>query len=84
MVFIILLFLVYIINNIFLHYKDQLLNYFYNKYKKIYLNYQAFLGKISIIYYIDYFFYEGLLFIITHSIPYESLNIDLHTFVKRD
>lgn len=90
MFFIILLFIVYIINNVFLHYKDVLLNYFDNKYIKLYINYQVFLGKISIIYLpiIIIFFMlglcKGLLFLITHTIPFENLDIDLHTFMKRN
>ena len=90
MVFIILLFIVYIINNVFLHYKDVLLNYFDNKYIKLYIHYQVLLGRISIIYMpilIIFFMLglcKGLLFLINHPIPFESLNIDLHTYIKRD
>jgi hypothetical protein len=90
MVFIILLFVIYIINNIFLHYKDVLLKYFDNKYIRLYINYQVVLGRVSIIYLpmLIIFFMVGLCnglhFLITHTIPYDNLAIDLHTYVRRD
>lgn len=86
---IIILFIVYAINNILLHNKDVFLNYFDNKYIKLYINYQIFLGKISIVIMpivILFFMFglmKGLYFLITHPVPFECLDIDLHTFVKR-
>ena len=90
MIFIILLFVSYTINNIFLHYKDVLLNYFDNKYLRLYFNYQVILSRLFILYMPIIIIISmvglctGILFLITHTIPYEFLDIDLHTFIKRD
>ena len=84
----ILLFLFYIINNMFVLNKDKILNKFDNKFIKLYIKYQSFLAKLSLIY-LPVFILVGLLilchgfyFLIKYQIPYESLNIDLHTFVS--
>ena len=68
--------------------KDKILNKFDNKFIKLYIKYQSFLAKLSLIY-LPVFILVGLLilchgfyFLIKYQIPYESLNIDLHTFVS--
>ena len=84
----ILLFIFYIINNLFLLNKDKIINKFDNKFIKLYIKYQLFLAKLSLIY-LPIFILVGLLilchgfyFLIKYQIPYESLNIDLHTYIS--
>ena len=85
---IISLFLFYIINVIFILNKDKIINRFNNKYIKLYLKYQAFLAKISLIYapllilFGLFVLAHGLTFLFTHQIPYMDLGIDLHTYVS--
>jgi hypothetical protein len=84
----IFLFIFYIINNIIILNKDKILSKFENKYIKIYIKYQTFLAKLSLIY-VPIFILLGLIvlahglhFTITHQIPYDSLGIELHTYVS--
>lgn len=84
----IFLFLFYIINNIIILNKDKILSRFENKYIKYYLKYQSFLVHLSLIY-LPILIVIGLLvlthglyFLITHQIPYESLGVDLHSYVS--
>ena len=82
------LFIFYIINIIFLFNKDKILNKYNNKYIKFYIKYQSFLAKLSLIYLPLIILFglillsHGLFFLITHQIPYESLNINLHTYIS--
>jgi hypothetical protein len=84
----IFLFIFYIINNIFILKKDQILNKFINKYIKFYIQYHSFFAKLSLIY-LPILILIGLLilthgfyFLMIHKIPYDSLDIDLHTDVS--
>ncbi len=87
-VLLIILVTVYILNVWLLFNKDKILNKFNNKYVVFYIKYQAFLVKVSLIY-LPIFIFMGLFtithamfFLITHQIPFEQLNIDLHTYVS--
>ena len=85
---IIFLYLFLIINITLILNKDRILNKFNNKYIKYYIKYQTFLAKLSLIY-VPILMLSGLLvlthglyFLITHQIPYESLNMDLHFYTS--
>ena len=54
------LFIFYIINNLFILNKDKILNKFDNKFIKLYIKYQSFLAKLSLIY-LPIFILVGLL-----------------------
>lgn len=83
------LILIYICLNIVILNQEYLINKFNNKYIKLYIKYQLFLVKISMIH-IPITILVGILvilhglhFLITHSIPYSDLGIDLSTVVSR-
>lgn len=84
-----LLFSIYIFNNILLHNKEYFLNRFNNRFILLYIKYQIFTAKLSlvifpIIIYIGLFsLFTGLHFLVTHPVPYESLGIDLHSIVGK-
>lgn len=86
---VLLLFIVYMINNIFLHNKEFILKYFNNKLLRMYFTYQGILAKIAIFYLPILIIIglivisHGLYFLITHPIPFEELGVDLKfTFNK--
>ena len=87
LIFTIILFIVYIINVVLFINKDYILNSFDNKYIKNYIRYQAFLIKISLIIFpifilISLFtLIHGIIFLLTHNIPFEQLGVDLHVLV---
>jgi len=68
--------------------KEFLLNNFQNKFILFFIKYQLFLGKISsfilplLIMFGLIELMVGLYFIITHPIPFEKLDIDLHIFIN--
>ena len=75
-------------NIIFLFNKDKIIKKFDNKIITFYVKYQVFLSRITIIY-IPIFIFVGLFtlcyglhWLITHQIPYESLDVDLHKFIS--
>jgi len=85
---IILLFIFFIFNLIFLLNKDKIIKKFDNKFFTFYIKYQAFLSKITL-FYIPIFIltglftlWHGLYWLVTNQIPYEKLDIDLHIFIK--
>lgn len=85
----ILLFIFYILNNIFLHYKTFFEKQFNNKIIKFYIKYQSFLAKLSLIYLPIMILLgllslsQGLLFLIEHQIPYAEIkNVDLHEYIS--
>ncbi len=90
LIFTIILFIAYIINVVLFINKDYLLNSFDNKYIKIYIRYQAFLIKISLIIFpifilISLFtLIHGIIFLLTHNIPFEQLGVDLHVLVPSE
>ena len=68
--------------------KDFILKKFNNKLIKFYINYQVILAKIGI-YVLPLFILFGLIelifflyYLLTHTLPYESLPIDLHIYVS--
>lgn len=85
---ILFLFLFYIMNLLILSYKDQILSKFNNKLIVFIIRFELGLAKIATIYapiliIIGLFvLIHGLYFLISHQIPYESLGIDLHTFIS--
>jgi len=85
---IVLLFIVFIFNVIFLLNKDRIIKKFDNKFISLYVNYQSFFSKITLIYVPIFIFIalftlcHGLHWLITNQIPYESLEIDLHKYVS--
>ena len=85
----IILFTMFVFINIFLHNKDIFINRFDNKFLKYYIKYQIFLGKISLFLLPIFIFcglftiLMGLFFLLTHPIPYEMLDVDLHTFIGK-
>ena len=86
---IILLFILYVFNNILLHNKVWLINRFNNRFIKLYIRYQIFIVKLNLIYlpiiiFIGLFsLFIGLQFLVTHPIPFDTLDLDLHTIVGR-
>jgi hypothetical protein len=87
-IFIILLFIIFIINLIFISNKDKIIKRFDNRFIIFYVKYQAFLSRITL-FYIPIFIFTGLFtlcnglyWLVTNQIPYESLNIDLHQFIS--
>jgi len=85
---IVFLFIVFIFNVIFLLNKDKIIKKFDNKFISLYVNYQSFFSKITLIYipiliFIGLFtLCHGLHWLITNQIPYESLEVDLHKYVS--
>lgn len=84
----ILLFIVFIFNLIFLFNKDKIISKFDNKFITFYVKYQAFISRITLIV-LPIFIFTGLFtlshglhWLITHQIPYESLDVDLHKFIS--
>ena len=68
--------------------KDFILKKFNNKLIKFYINYQVILAKIGF-YVLPLFILFGLIelifflyYLLTHTLPYESLPIDLHIYVS--
>ena len=84
----IVLLTIYLLIQIMVNNKEFLLNKFNNKFITFYIKYQLFLGKISsfvlplIIMFGLIELMVGLYFIITHPIPYDKLDIDLHICIK--
>ena len=84
----IVLFLIFLFINFINYNKEYILTKFNNKYVKLFVRYQLFLSKLSLftlpilimIGLLQLFF--GIYFLITHNIPYDSLGIDLHTYVS--
>ena len=84
----IILFIVYLVIHFMLYNKDYFVNKFNNKFIRLFIRYQLFLGKLSS-FILPLFILCGLFqllfglhFLLTHSIPYESLGIDLHTYIS--
>jgi len=86
--FTILLIIAFCINLIFLLNKDKFIKFFDNKFFTLYFKYQALIAKISLFYlplFIALGLYtitHGLYWLITHQIPYNSLDIELHQFIS--
>ena len=84
----IILFTIYLVIQLLNNNREFLINKFNNKFIRFYFKYQLFLAKISmIILPIIILFgliemFVGVYFLLTHPIPYEKLDIDLHTFIK--
>jgi hypothetical protein len=85
---IILLFIFFIFNLIFLLNKEKLINKFDNKFITFYIKYQAFLSKITL-FYVPIFIFtglftltKGLYWLVVNQIPYECLDVDLHKFIS--
>ena len=84
----ILLFLFYLFNNIIVLNRDKILSKFNNKYILYFIKYQLLLAKFSTIYAPILIIIgllvlsHGLYFLIVNQIPYEYLDIDLHTYVS--
>nr|QWO71373.1 DNA polymerase [Termitomyces sp. DKA64] len=84
----IVLFIIFIINLIFLLNKDKIIKKFNNKFIRFYIKYQTALSRITLFYVPIFIFvglftlFKGILWLITHQIPYESLGIDLHQFIS--
>ena len=84
----IVLFIIYMFINIFLHNKDFILNKFNYKLFRFMVKYQIFLGKISIFtlpLLILFGLIElavGLHYLITHPIAWENLPLDLHAYIS--
>lgn len=85
---IILLFIFFLLNLVFLLNKDRIIKKFDNKFITLYMKYQGFLSRLSLIYSPIFIFiglftlFHGLHWLVTNQIPYESLDIDLHQFVS--
>jgi hypothetical protein len=78
----------FLFNLIILLNKDKFIKFFKNKFFTLYFKYQAFLAKISL-FYLPFFIAlglytitHGLYWLITHQIPYNSLDIELHQFIS--
>lgn len=90
LIFTSILFIIYFINVLLYINKDYILNTFDNKYIKFYIKYQAFLIKISLIVFpifilISLFtLIHGIIYLLSHTIPYEQLGVDLHVLVSYD
>jgi hypothetical protein len=87
-IFVGILFIVFIFSLIFVFNKDRIINLFKNKFIIWFLKYEAFLSKITL-FIIPIFIFmglfsigNGLYWLLTHPIPYESLGVDLHQFVS--
>lgn len=87
-IFVVILFIVFIINVILFINKDKIKNKFENKFFKFYIEYQAFMIKITL-FYVPIFIllglstiFEGLYWLLTNQIPFQVLDIDLHQFVS--
>jgi hypothetical protein len=84
----IILLTIYIFIQIMINNKEFLLNKFNNKFILFFIKYQLILGKISsfvlplLIMFGLFELLIGLYFLITHPIPFEKLDIDLHIFLK--
>ena len=84
----IILFIFYFVVQTMFNNKEFILAKFNNRFIKLYIKYQIFLAKISLIILpllimlglVELF--VGLYFIITHPIPFEVLDIDLHTYIN--
>lgn len=83
-----ILFIVFIFSLIFVFNKDRIINLFKNKFIIWFLKYEAFISKITL-FIIPIFIFmglftigNGLYWLLTHPIPYESLGVDLHQFVS--
>lgn len=85
---IILLFIFFIFNLIFLLNKDKIIKKFNNKLIIFYIKYQVFLSWITLFFIPILIFISlltlchGLHWLITNQIPYENLEIDLHKFIS--
>jgi hypothetical protein len=84
----IILLTIYIFIQIMVNNKEFLLKKFNNKFILFFIKYQLFLAKISsfilplLIMFGLIELMVGLYFILTHPIPYDKLDIDLHIFIK--
>lgn len=83
-----LLFIFFIVNIVIIINKDKIIERFNNRFISLYLRYQVFLSKITLIY-VPILFLTGLFtlghglhWLITHPIPYENLGLDLHQYVS--
>ena len=69
--------------------KDYIMKKFNNKFVLFYFKYQVILAKISsillplIIMLALIELFVGLYFLITHPIPYDKLDIDLHKYISK-
>lgn len=85
---IIFLFIFFMFNIIFLFNKDKIKNKFNNKWITFYINYQTFFSRLSLIFVPILLFFSlmslchGLIWLISHPIPYGKLDIDLHQFIS--
>ena len=85
-----LLIITFIINNVLYLNKEFLFKHFsQNKFIQFYLKYQAFTIKLSL-FILPIFIFIGLFtliqsshYLLTHPIPYEDLNVNLHVYVGR-
>jgi hypothetical protein len=87
-IFVSILFIIFIFNLIFVFNKDKIINLFKNKFIIWVLKYEAFRSQIAL-FIIPIFIFmglftigNGLFWLLTHPIPYESLGVDLHQFVS--
>jgi len=80
--------LIFFWNLFIFSFRDIFLSYFTNKYVVWFIKYQIVLFKVSLvvlpilILFNLFILGHGLYFLITHPIPYDTLNIDLHTYVE--
>ena len=87
-IFIILLFIVFIFNLIFILNKDKIIKKLNNKFITFYVKYQAITSKLTLIILPLFIFtgfftlIHGLHWLITHPIPYNSLDVDLHQYIS--
>jgi hypothetical protein len=90
LIFTSILFIAYIINVVLFINKNYILNSFDNKYIKLYIKYQTFLIKMSLITFpifilISLFtLIHGLVYLLSHTIPFEQLGVDLHVLVTSE
>lgn len=87
-IFIVFLFIVLLLNLIFLLNKDRILKRFNNKFFNIYFNYQELVSKIAL-FYLPIFILlglytltHGLHWLLANQIPYDVLGIDLNQFIS--
>lgn len=88
--FVLILFMVFIFNVILILNKERILGFFNNKYILLFLKFEFFNNKIAL-FIIPFFILfglftlgQGLLWLLMHPIPYESLGVDLHQYVSSE
>ena len=85
----IILFILYLLIQVFLSNKEFVLKKFNNRFIIFYIKYQVFLGKFSSIILPLFILlglielFVGLFYIITHPIPFENLPLDLLIFLGK-